>query len=175
MNNLQIFKNTDFGEIRTIEENGKIMFCGSDVAKALGYKDPINTLKQHCRIEGVAFRHILTNGGKQKVKFISEGNLYRLITQSKLPSALKFEKWVFDDVLPSIRKTGQYNVNAEIPSVAYLNGCANLLNSLRRIMRDQNSSPYKIALQTQLLCNAYGIPIIDKFIEPTYEQILIGE
>lgn len=63
----------------------------------------------------------------------------------------------------------------EIPSVAYLNGCANLINTLRRIMKAQGSSPYKIALQTKLLCQSYGIPIIDEFIEPAFEQILIWD
>lgn len=152
------------------------MFCGSDVAKALGYVDTAQAIRKNCKEDGLSIRQVIDSlGREQNIKFISEGNLYRLITHSKKKEAEQFEHWVFDEILPSIRKTGQYNVNAEIPSVAYLNGCANLINSLRRIMRDQNSSPYKIALQTQLLCNAYGIPIIDKFIEPTYEQILIGE
>jgi len=61
----------------------------------------------------------------------------------------------------------------EVPSIAYLNGCANIINTIRRVMQAQDSSPYKIAMQTSLLCNAYGIPLIDGFIEPTYEQILM--
>ena len=106
MNNLQIFKNTEFGEVRTIEENGKVLFCGSDCAKALGYTNSRKALGDHCK--GVTKRSTLTAGGKQEMSFISEGDLYRLITHSKLPSAEKFESWVFDEVLPSIRKHGGY-------------------------------------------------------------------
>ncbi len=107
-NELQIFNNELFGRIRLVEENGKVWACGSDVAKILGYSNTRDALSKHCKKEGVAFCDILTDGGKQKAKFIDEGNVYRLITHSKLPVAEKFERWVFDEVLPSIRKTGMY-------------------------------------------------------------------
>ena len=88
MNQIEIFNSPEFGSIRVIEENGKYLFCGADVAKSLGYKDTVNALKTHCREGGVAFYHLTDNlGRKQKAKFISEGNLYRLIVHSKLPSA----------------------------------------------------------------------------------------
>lgn len=109
MNEIQIFKNEDFGTIRTIEENGKIIFCGNDVATSLGYTNPQKALKDHCREDGVTFRSVIDSVGRtQQAKFIDEGNLYRLITHSKLPSAERFEKWVFDEVLPTIRKHGAY-------------------------------------------------------------------
>lgn len=109
MNNLISFENDQFGNIRIIEENGKIYFCGKDAAISLGYKDTVNAIKTHCRKDGVAIYHITDNFGRaQKAKFIDEGNLYRLVTHSKLPTAEKFEQWVFDEVLPSIRTTGQY-------------------------------------------------------------------
>ena len=106
MNNLKVYTNTQFGEIRAIEEDGKILFCGSDCAKALGYTNSRKALIDHCK--GVTKRDTLTAGGKQAVSFIPEGDLYRLITHSKLPAAEKFESWVFDEVLPSIRKHGDY-------------------------------------------------------------------
>lgn len=109
MNELQIFNSPEFGEIRTIDENGKPLFCGSDVAKALGYSIPSKAVKTHCK--GVSKMEVPTNGGAQQMLFISEGDLYRLITHSKLPAAEKFEKWVFDEVLPSIRKHGAYAVD----------------------------------------------------------------
>lgn len=99
MNKLRIFGNSEFGEMRTIEDNGKVLFCGSDVAKALGYAVPKDAITAHCK--GAVKHRLLTNGGEQDVKFISEGDVYRLITHSKLPTAEKFEKWVFDDVLPT--------------------------------------------------------------------------
>jgi len=107
-NSLMTF-NFDKTEIRTIDDNGKILFCGSDVARALGYKDTAKALTTHCKKDGWAFYPLIDDiGREQKTKFISEGNLYRLITHSRLSSAKKFEKWVFDEVLPSIRKHGAY-------------------------------------------------------------------
>lgn len=110
MNELKIFKNEQFGEIRTVEdENGKVLFCGSDVAKALGYSNTKDALARHCREDGVAFHDLIDNMGRQQqAKFINESNVYRLITHSKLPSAQQFESWVFDEVLPTIRKHGAY-------------------------------------------------------------------
>lgn len=103
---LQIFKNEDCGEIRVVEENGKVWFCGLDVAKALGYSNTKDAIARHCK--GVVKRDALTNGGVQSLSFIPEGDVYRLITHSKLPSAQKFESWVFDEVIPSIHKHGAY-------------------------------------------------------------------
>ena len=119
MSQIEVFNNEEFGSIRVIEENGKYLFCGLDAAKALGYKDTVNALKAHCSKDGVAFYHLTDNlGRKQKVKFISEGNLYRLIVYSKLPSAERFERWVFDEVLPSIRKHGAYVTKEKLWEVA---------------------------------------------------------
>lgn len=106
MNEIKMFENEEFGQVRTIEVDGKILFCGSDVAKALGYSSPKDAISTHCK--GAIKHRTLTNGGEQDVKFITEGDVYRLITRSKLPSAEKFEAWVFDDVLPSIRRHGAY-------------------------------------------------------------------
>jgi len=107
MNELKIFENEAFGEIRTLEtDDGKVLFCGADVAKALGYAKPQNAIQAHCR--GALKQGILTNGGKQEMLFIPEGDVYRLIAHSKLPKAVEFESWVFDEVLPTIRKTGAY-------------------------------------------------------------------
>ena len=106
MNNLQIFNNSDFGQIRIIEKEGKIHAVGSDVAKSLGYSIPSKAVNTHCK--GVSKMEVPTNGGIQEMLVITEGDIYRLISKSKLPSAEKFESWVFDEVLPQIRKTGGY-------------------------------------------------------------------
>lgn len=107
MNDIQQFTSNEFGTIRTVEQDGKVMFCGKDVATALGYKSPKDAIAAHCK--GAAIhRPLQTEGGMQQVRFITEGDLYRLIASSKLPSAQKFESWVFDEVLPSIRKQGGY-------------------------------------------------------------------
>jgi len=106
MTNITIFKNNDFGEVRTLEQDGKTLFCGSDVAKALGYAIPSKAVNTHCK--GVSKMEVPTNGGSQQMLFISEGDMYRLIVNSKLPSAEKFERWVFDEVIPTVRKHGLY-------------------------------------------------------------------
>ena len=109
MADIQIFKNNDFGSVRTIEENGQILFCGTDVARALGYADTAKAIKLHCKEDGWAICPVIDSMGReQQAKFITEGNVYRLIAHSKLPSAEKFERWVFDEVIPSIRKHGAY-------------------------------------------------------------------
>lgn len=100
------FTNSEFGTIRTVEQDGKALFCGKDVATALGYSNPRKALIDHCK--GVTKRDTPTSSGIQSMSFITEGDLYRLIASSKLPSAQKFESWVFDEVLPSIRKQGAY-------------------------------------------------------------------
>ncbi len=118
MNELQIFKNSDFGEIRTLEEDGKILFCASDVAKALGYSRPNDAVNAHCR--ATVKRRTPISGKIQEINFIPEGDVYRLITHSKLPAAEKFENWVFDEVLPTIRKHGAY-MTRETLEAAVLN------------------------------------------------------
>lgn len=117
-NMVKTFVNEEFGSVRTIEENGKILFCGSDVAKALGYRRPKDAITTHCK--GAVKRRLLTNGGAQEMKMISEGDVYRLISHSRLPSAGKFESWIFDDVLPTIRRTGGYVSNEEMFIENYL-------------------------------------------------------
>lgn len=104
---LQIFENREFGKIRTtVDDSGRILFCGSDVAKALAYTNPPKALRDHCK--GITKRSTLTSGGNQYLSFIPEPDVYRLIFRSKLPAAEKFEQWVVEIVLPTIRKHGAY-------------------------------------------------------------------
>lgn len=105
-NKIEVFTKAEFGELRTVNVGDKIMFVASDVAKMLGYSNPRKAIIDHCK--GVTKRDTLTNGGIQAINFIPESDVYRLITHSKLPAAEKFESWVFDEVLPSIRKHGAY-------------------------------------------------------------------
>ena len=106
MNDIKIFENAEFGSVRTAEVDGKPYFAGKDIASALGYAETAKAIREHCK--GVSEIDTPTNGGVQKMKYISEGDVYRLITHSRLPEAEKFEHWVFDEVLPSIRKHGAY-------------------------------------------------------------------
>ena len=106
MNELRIFENPEFGNVRTMEIDGKPYFVANDVAKALGYAVPKDAVARHCK--GALKHRYLTDGGEQEVKIIPEGDIYRLVIKSQLPNAEKFERWVFDDVLPTIRKHGLY-------------------------------------------------------------------
>ncbi|MDE6730279.1 MAG: Bro-N domain-containing protein [Oscillospiraceae bacterium] len=114
MHQIQIFNHEEFGEVRTIEIDSEIYFVGTDVAKALGYKNTRDALKNHVDKEDVVKRYpLLTNGGIQKVNIINESGLYSLILASKLPGAKKFKHWVTSEVLLAIRKTGAYNPNPQ--------------------------------------------------------------
>ena len=128
MNQMEIFKNLEFGSIRVIEEDGKYLFCGTDVATALGYTNPRKAVRDHTRYG--TKRSIGVQTGKKadgtpamqmvEMLFLPEGDVYRLIVHSKLPSAERFERWVFDEVLPSIRKHGAYVTQEKLWEVATL-------------------------------------------------------
>lgn len=111
MDNIQIFKNEAFGEVRVTEVDGRPMFVASDIAKALGYARPADAITDHCK--GVAVLPTPTNGGIQQVKYIPESDVYRLVMRSKLPVAEQFQDWVCEEILPSIRKTGGYIATKE--------------------------------------------------------------
>lgn len=181
MKELQIFNNEQFGEIRTIENDGKPYFCGKDVAVALGYSNTKDALSRHCRKSGVV-KHDLgvqtgfkANGepAMQKVQltFIDEGNLYRLITHSKLPEAEKFESWVFDEVLPTIRKTGEYKVKGK-PLTSLQKERESRLKAqlLYNLSKEVNIPEYKQVLQsycTKELTGKHLLPL-PEVEKPTY-------
>ena len=133
-NQLQIFNNAEFGQVRTIVDGGKILFCASDIAKALGYEKPNNAINTHCKNATLKQGIITDNlGRKQNANFIPEGDIYRLVVRSKLPTAEKFESWVFDEVLPSIRKTGSYSTKQQpVDDTKKLRSEAMLLNARTR-------------------------------------------
>ncbi|MBS4007133.1 MAG: phage antirepressor KilAC domain-containing protein [Clostridium sp.] len=109
MKSLQVFSNTEFGILGVLTIDGKEMFPATECARLLGYADPYDAVKRHTK--GSVKHRVLTPGGEQQINFITEGDLYRLIVHSKLPSAERFERWVFDEVLPSVRRHGLYAVD----------------------------------------------------------------
>lgn len=109
MQDLQVFQNTQFGNLEILTIEGKEWFPAIKVAEILGYTNPRKAIRDHTKERGVTIRSVIDSLGRnQDKKFIDEGNLYRLITRSKLPQADEFEEWVFEEVLPSIRKHGIY-------------------------------------------------------------------
>lgn len=135
MKELEIFRNEEFGEVRTIVRDGeKILFCGLDVAKTLGYANPPKAIADHCRcITKRSVPHPQSPGKTLEMLFITEGDVYRLIARSRLPAAEQFESWLFDDVVPSIRKHGAYMTPEKLSEVrenpAALAALANALAS----------------------------------------------
>ena len=157
MNELMIFNNPEFGEIRTIEEDGKVLFCGSDVAKALGYKRPNDAISAHCR--GTVKRRTGVQTGTKadgspaiqniEMLFIPEGDIYRLAAKSELPGAERFESWIFDEVLPSIRRNGGYIANQEELSPEEL--MAKALKVAERTLADREARLSALAVENQIM------------------------
>lgn len=116
MNELQLFNNPEFGAIRAIEVNGEPWFVGRDVAQALGYKEPTKAAREKVDPEDRGVSKIDTPSGEQEMTIINESGLYSLVLSSKLPGAKKFKRWVTSEVLPTIRKTGGYQLPKDYPS-----------------------------------------------------------
>ena len=106
MNELKVFQNSEFGKLGILLIDGKEYFPATQCAKMLGYKNPQDAIRSKCK--GVRKMLTPSNGGSQETNYIPEGDLYRLIVNSKLPAAERFERWVFDEVLPALRKYGGY-------------------------------------------------------------------
>lgn len=117
MEKINVLTHPQFGTLTYIVINGKEFFKAKDCATMLGYKDTTNAIKQHCR--GVVKHHLPTKSGVQEVNLIPEGDIWRLITHSKLSQAKEIEKWIMDEVLPTIRKTGSYSMVSQIPETPY--------------------------------------------------------
>lgn len=116
MNELQLFNNHEFGAIRAIEVNGEPWFVGKDVAEALGYSDTDQALRKHVDDEDKLTRRFDGSGQSRSMTIINESGLYSLVLSSKLPGAKKFKRWVTSEVLPTIRKTGGYQMPKDYPS-----------------------------------------------------------
>lgn len=108
MGKLEIFKNEEFGEIRTVVIENEPWFVGKDVAVALGYRDTADSIKRHVDNEDKLTRCFTDSGQKREMIVINESGLYSLILSSKLPKAKEFKHWVTSEVLPTIRKHGAY-------------------------------------------------------------------
>ena len=113
---LEIISNNKNCNIRTINKNGKAYFGATDIAKALGYKNPIKAIKDHCRrVEKYPVQHPQSKTKTVLINMIPEGDIIRLAVRSELPGAKEFESWIFDEVIPQIMKTGRYEAKGKIP------------------------------------------------------------
>lgn len=178
MNELQIFKNEQFGEIRTVDnENGKVLFCGSDVAKALGYAIPSKAVNTHCthpsKMESRVKTAVKSDGTPAfqtiEMIFIPEGDVYRLITHSKLPTAEQFESWVFDEVLPTIRRHGAYMTDKTLEQALT---SPDFLIKLATELKNENEK--RMSLETKVEQDKPKV-LFAEAVETAKTSILIGD
>ena len=140
--NIQIFTSDIFGEIRTCHVNNQIMFVGKDVAQALGYSNTRDALNKHVDAEDKLESQIATSGQRRTTIIINESGLYSLILSSKLPQARAFKRWVTSEVLPSIRRTGRYELPQRIPELAVLNSDAEDTLTATQVAKTFNMTVY---------------------------------
>lgn len=111
MNDIRLFSNEVFGNVRAIVINNEVWFVGKDVAEALGYVKPNDAIDRHCKKDGVVFHGLIDSLGRtQQAKYINQRNIIRLIMRSNLPQAEEFQDWVEDEIIPSILETGSYGI-----------------------------------------------------------------
>ena len=168
---IMIFENENFGRVRTIEIDDKIYFCGSDIAKALGYSNPNKAVNDHCR--AITKRSTPISGKMQDINFIPEGDVYRLIVHSKLPSAEKFERWLFDEVLPEIREHGAYLsdevIERTLSDMDYLISLANIVKEERAKRKQVEAKCSELTVDNQIMK-----PKADYFDELVDRNLLTG-
>lgn len=197
MNQLQIFNHPNFGSIEIIEEGGRFLFAATQTASVLKYSNPQKAIRDHCRKDGCTIRSVTdTLGRKQNKKFITEGNLYRLIARSQLPESELFEQWIFDELIPSIRKDGKYQLTPDIGSseielkrqqseAKLKNAEARLLNAKTKrfqVIMDTAEKLPQLSPESKQQLLSYGVSIFteqklisDPHIEKTYTAQQIAD
>ena len=138
MANIQIFNNPEFGDIRTVDQNGEPWFVGKDVAAALGYSNPQKAIRDHVDEQDRGVNEMDTPGGKQPIATINESGVYSLIFGSKLEGAVRFKRWVTSEVLPALRKTGSYmmpKLSKEMQALFMLDNTMTVDYNQQRVLR----------------------------------------
>ncbi len=147
MDGITIFNSTDFGSVRTMEKDGEPYFCLSDICRSLDIKN-VSDCKTRLKPNGAIVADVQTNGGLQKATFVNEGNLYRVIFQSKKPEAERFTDWITETVIPSIRKNGMFSVNQDLsPQLQLMQSMVNQMAQQEIEIRKANKKSDK-ALET---------------------------
>lgn len=172
MNELQVFKNDMYGEIRTVTINGEPYFVGKDVVEALGYANSRKALGDHVDGEDKRESQIVTPGGTQNMVIINESGLYSLILSSKLPTAKQFKRWVTSEVLPAIRKNGGYIAGQEHMSEAELMAKALLVAQSTLQQRDQRIKSLEAEKSALIVENTIMQPKADYFDELVDRNLL---
>ena len=183
-NNLEIFTNPEFGNIRIIEKNGEPWFIGKDVAEALGYEASRNAITKHVDDEDKLTHQISASGQNRNMTVINESGLYSLILSSKLPTAKKFKRWVTSEVLPAIRKHGNYASSKQESKsksidleIRLNNSKARMASEYRRIAEMTDIKEYKHICQQKAVEVLAGMPLLpmEAVTEKTYSATDIGK
>lgn len=178
MNELKVFQNSEFGELGVLTIDGKEFFPATQCAKILGYANPYDAIKKHCKRDGIAKcegvsyttnQHGVTSQQITDIKYISEGNLYRLIVRSKLPSAEKFEKWVFDEVLPELKRTGSYGNNVNLEEIIAKTATAVVTEVMKQIAPAMNQETIRECVEPERFGRKHSPGIIDR-LEPAIKK-----
>ena len=157
MTELQIFNNEQFGRIRAVEMDGEPWFCLADVCKPLGLE--AKGCRRRLKEDGVSTTHLVDSAGRSnQMLIINEGNLYRAIFQSKKPEAEQFTDWVTEEVLPALRRSGEYKVPGRAPDVSP-SGLANLIRITRRVMLDAGNSPQDVLQAVKEVFTTWHVPV----------------
>lgn len=175
MNEVTVFNNEEFGKVRTLTINKEPWFVLKDICTALGMgkNRAADTAKRLDKDEYDLT--VLTDsvGREQKVYIVNESGLYAVILRSDKPEAQAFRKWITSEVLPSIRKTGEYSLNGNdeySKKSTSVGEVASLIKTLRGVMKDQKSKPRKIAVMAKTVCDQFGISLPDKFVEEKHDS-----
>jgi len=175
INEMKIFNNEEFGQVRSTIIDGEPWFVGKDVAEALGYSDSTGAVRKRTDEEERGVAKMDTPSGTQQMTVINESGLYSLIFGSKLETAKKFKHWVTSEALPTLRKTGTYSVTTshQYPiSPAAMEGATNAGRLFERIMRSEGVPPHEIAMVVRSLFLQAGIEVPDYVVKvPAYEQL----
>ena len=149
MNEIEIFKNEEFGEVRTLVVNNEPMFVGSNVATILGYTNPQKAIRDHVDDDDKLTERIVLSGQNREVVIINESGLYSLILSSKLPTAKKFKHWVTSEVLPAIRKNGGYMISKadDTPELIMARALQIANDTISRHEKELADAKNKIAMQ----------------------------
>lgn len=179
MNELQVFKDNEFGQIRTLLIKEVPYFVGKDIADALGYERADNAIRAHVDEEDKLMHSISASGQNRNMTIINESGLYSLILSSKLPNAKKFKRWVTSDVLPSIRKTGSYTAGStDKDDVKLMNARSRMANTYLRLAKAETlSTEYKnilVSKASQVLAGEEIIPL-PKLSQKTMTASEVGE
>ena len=185
MNELKVFENPTFGQVRTVEIDGEPWFVGKDVAEALGYRDTSDALKKHVDADDKLTRRFADSGQAREMYIINESGLYSLILSSKLPGAKEYKRWVTSEVIPSIRKTGGYTLKPK-PMTEYQqmmadtrrrNARVQSARILTQLAKQYKGSTYEQVLNahaTKELTGEFLLPL-PKLEEKTYSATEIGQ